>query len=68
MIGGLIPVGTLAWIASDPVRKLVGLHQRRLSALLDSLERELTVFSHRGLKRVLATSPTDAPAGASLGE
>ncbi len=41
-------VSTLACtIVSDPLSKMLGLHQRRLSVLLDNIERELMIFSQK---------------------
>lgn len=37
-------------VASDPIRKQLGLHERRLHTLVDSLERELLVIAQNTIK------------------
>lgn len=37
-------------VASDPLRKAFGLHQRRLSTLVDGLERELLIVAQKKIK------------------
>ena len=48
--------GLACTILSDPVRKLLGFHRFRLEVLLDDVERELIVLSHKRL-RASETSP-----------
>jgi len=43
--------GTLCTIVSDPLRKTIGLHQRRLEILIDALERDLTMWARRWSKK-----------------
>jgi hypothetical protein len=35
---------------SDPIRKSLGFHQNRLGVLLDEMERELIVLSHKRMR------------------
>lgn len=50
----------LCALLSDPIRKYVGLQERRLNALMDEMEKELLVFSHRKLKSRLKTGLSEA--------
>jgi hypothetical protein len=38
-------------IASDPIRKALGFHRNRLEALVDEVERELIVLSHKRIRQ-----------------
>jgi hypothetical protein len=47
-----LTVGAMACtILSDPIRKWLGFHQHRLGVLLDDMERELIVLSHKRLRQ-----------------
>jgi peptidoglycan/LPS O-acetylase OafA/YrhL len=47
-----LAVGAMACtIVSDPIRKLLGFHRNRLEALLDEVERELIVLSHKRIRQ-----------------
>lgn len=56
-----LAAGTLACaVLLEPLRRMLGLHERRLYALIDGLERELTLIAHRQLMPRL--SAVDSPA------
>ena len=42
--------GMVGTILSDPIRKCLGFHRNRLEALLDELERDLIVLSHKSVR------------------
>ncbi len=47
----VLTVGGMAGtILSDPIRKCLGFHRNRLEALLDELERDLIVLSHKSVR------------------
>ena len=49
-----LTVGAMACtILSDPIRKMLGFHRKRLEVLLDEVEKELVVLSHRSIKPAL---------------
>lgn len=49
-----LTVGAMACtILSDPIRKLLGFHRHRLDVLLDDMERELIVLSHKRIRQEL---------------
>jgi hypothetical protein len=50
---GLAVGGMAATILSDPIRKRLGFHQHRLNVLLDDMERELIVLSHKRIRQEL---------------
>ncbi len=51
MLLAVVAVVSLACaIASDPLRKTFGLHQRRLTTLVDGLERELLILAQKQIK------------------
>jgi hypothetical protein len=43
--------GMAATIVSDPIRKRLGFHQHRLNVLVDDMERELIVLSHKRMRQ-----------------
>ena len=47
---GLAAVGLACTILSDPIRKFLGFHRYRLEVLLDEMERELIVLSHKRIR------------------
>jgi hypothetical protein len=54
VLGVCLTVGAMACtILSDPIRKKLGFHRRRLEVLLHDVERELIVLSHRTLRQEL---------------
>lgn len=58
VLGVAITAGAMALtLASDPVRKALGLHERRLAVLIDGLEREIMVFSQKQLRKAVSTDP-----------
>ena len=50
LVIGLTIGAAACTILSDPVRKALGFHRHRLDALVDDVERELIVLSHKGLR------------------
>jgi hypothetical protein len=48
---GLTVGGMACTIFSDPIRKLLGFHRNRLEVLLDEVERELIVLSHKRIRQ-----------------
>lgn len=53
----VVAVGAMACtLASDPIRRALGLHQRRLAALVDRVERELILLSQKRIKPDLEAS------------
>ena len=53
-LGAGLTVGAMACtIFSDPIRKALGFHRHRLEALLDEVERELIVLSHKRIRQKL---------------
>ena len=50
---GLTVGGMAATIVSDPIRKFLGFHRNRLEVLLDEIERELIVLSHKRIRQGL---------------
>lgn len=54
VLGICLTVGAMACtILSDPIQKALSFHRRRLEALLDDMERELIVLSHKRIRREL---------------
>lgn len=54
LLGVGLTVGAMALtISSDPLRKLLGLHKARLKVLLNDFEKELLLFSHKKVKKIL---------------
>lgn len=54
LLGVGLTVGAMACtILSDPIRKMLGFHRNRLEVLLNQVERELIVFSHKGIQERL---------------
>ena len=54
VLGACLAVGAMACtILSDPIQKAFGFHHRRLEALLDDMERELIVLSHKRIRQEL---------------
>jgi len=52
VLGAMVAAGAMAFtIVSDPMRKLLGFHRHRLDVLIDDVERELIVLSHRRLRQ-----------------
>ena len=50
-LGVVLAVGAMACtILSDPIRKLLGFHRHRLESLLEEMERELIVLSHKRIR------------------
>lgn len=53
----VVAVGAMACtLASDPILRALGLHQRRLAALVDRVERELILLSQKRIKPDLEAS------------
>lgn len=51
VLAASLTVGAMACtILSDPIRKSLGFHQHRLKVLLDEVERELIVLSHKRIR------------------
>jgi hypothetical protein len=51
LLGAGLALGVMACtILSDPIRKALGFHGNRLEALLDGVERELIVLSHKRIR------------------
>jgi hypothetical protein len=50
---GLTVAGMAGTILSDPIRKFLGFHRHRLEVLLDEVERELIVLSHKRVRNKL---------------
>jgi len=48
---GLTVGGMACTILSDPIRKFLGFHRNRLEVLLDEVERELIVLSHKRIRQ-----------------
>ena len=48
---GLTIAGMAGTILSDPIRKHLGFHRHRLDVLLDEMERELIVLSHKRIRQ-----------------
>ncbi len=47
----VVAAGAIACaVVSDPLRRALGLHQRRLNTLVDNLERELAAFAQKAVK------------------
>lgn len=54
VLGACLTVGAMVCtILSDPIQKALSFHQRRLETLLDDMERELIVLSHRRIRQEL---------------
>lgn len=54
LLGAALAVGAMACtILSDPLRKALGFHHHRLNVLLDDMERELIVLSHKRSRQEL---------------
>ena len=54
LLGVGLTVGAMACtILSDPIRKMLGFHRNRLEILLNQVERELIVFSHKSIREWL---------------
>jgi len=54
LLGAGLTVGAMVCtILSDPIRKMLGFHRNRLEALVDEVEKELIVLSHKRIKRRL---------------
>lgn len=51
LLAVLTAVGMAVTILSDPVRKSLGFHRNRLEVLLDEMERELIVLSHKRIRQ-----------------
>jgi hypothetical protein len=62
-LGAGLTAGAMACtILSDPIRKSLGFHRHRLDVLLDEVERELIVLSHKGIRQKLTeASPYATP-------
>jgi hypothetical protein len=53
-LGAALTIGAMACtILSDPIRKFLGFHRHRLEVLVDDVERELIVLSHKRIKHDL---------------
>lgn len=50
ILGIVSAISLMCAVASDPLRKAFGLHQRRLSALVDGVERELLLVAQKTIK------------------
>ena len=51
VLGACLTVAAMACtMLSDPIRKALGFHRRRLEVLIDDVERELIVLSHKRLR------------------
>jgi hypothetical protein len=50
LVVGLTVAAMACTILSDPLRKALGFHRHRLEALLDDMERELIVLSHKKMR------------------
>ncbi len=50
---GLTVAAMACTILSDPIRKALGFHRHRLEVLLDEMERELIVLSHKRIRQKL---------------
>ena len=60
LLGAGLTIGAMACtILSDPIRKALGFHRHRLEVLIDEMERELIVLSHKRI-RPSALSPSCA--------
>ena len=57
----------LCVLGSEHLLKVLGLHQRRLSALVDKIEREMVVLLNRDVKSALRTADARNPGSASSG-
>ena len=53
LFAGLAACGLACTILSDPIRKCLGFHRHRLEVLLDDVERELIVLSHKRTRQEL---------------
>ena len=54
LLGACLTVGAMACtILSDPIRKALGFHRHRLEVLIDDVERELIVLSHKSIRQGL---------------
>ena len=53
LVAGLTVAAMACTIFSDPLRKSLGFHQHRLGVLLDDMERELIVLSHKRTRQKL---------------
>jgi len=54
VLGVCLTVGAMACtILSDPIRKALGFHRHRLEVLLDDMERELIIVSHKRIRQEL---------------
>ena len=66
-LGACLTVGAMACtILSDPIRKRIGFHHRRLEILLDDMERELIILSHKRLRQELRNGSGAADHAATL--
>ena len=52
LVAGLTVGAMACTILSDPLRRVLGFHRNRLEALVNQVEKELIVFSHKRLKEV----------------
>ena len=51
LLGAGLTIGAMACtILSDPIRKALGFHRHRLEVLIDEMERELIVLSHKRIR------------------
>ena len=57
----------LCVLGSEHLLKVLGLHERRLSTLVDKIERELVVLLNRDVKSALRSANANEPASASSG-
>lgn len=53
LVAGLTVGAMACTIVSDPIRRVLGLHRNRLEALLDEVEKELIVLSHKSIRPLL---------------
>jgi hypothetical protein len=51
LVVALTVVGMACTILSDPLRKALGFHRNRLDLLLDELEKELILLSHKRIRQ-----------------
>jgi hypothetical protein len=53
LLVGLTVGAMVCTILSDPIRKMLGFHRNRLEILLNQMERELILFSHKRIQEGL---------------
>jgi hypothetical protein len=64
VLGFAVTVGAIACtVVSDPLRKATGLHRRRLTTLVDAIERELALIARKHVKHALGSGAL-SPVGA----